>query len=77
VWLLSPQGTFTAAQLPPRHPTKPHLTPEVVLPIFPDAASWSDKYVTVHFEEGDPAQDSKTLAQVGHFRRVACAACGG
>eukprot|EP00775_Hariotina_reticulata_P007791 gene7791-7988_t len=58
------EGTFTAAQQRPRHPTKPHLTPEVVLPIFPDTASWCDKYVTVHFEEGDPAQDSKTLAQV-------------
>eukprot|EP00878_Enallax_costatus_P025048 GHUV01026769.1.p1 GENE.GHUV01026769.1~~GHUV01026769.1.p1 ORF type:complete len:491 (+),score=127.59 GHUV01026769.1:206-1678(+) len=58
------EGTFTAAAGVPRHPTKPQLKPRINLPIFPDFASWEDKYVTVNFEEGDPAQDSRTLAQV-------------
>jgi hypothetical protein len=47
------------------HPTKPGVTALSSVPIFPDFASWEDKYVTVSFEEGDPAQDSKALGQVG------------
>lgn len=59
------EGTFTAAQQPPRHPTKPGVTAVSSVPILPDFGTWQDKYVTVNFEEGDPVQDSKTLAQVG------------
>lgn len=60
------QATFTAAAGVPRHPTKPGMKALVNVPIFPNFGSWEDKYVTVNFEEGDPAQDSKTLAQVSH-----------
>jgi hypothetical protein len=62
--LLLLQGTFIAAQQPPVHPTKRGVTAVSCVPIFPDFASWEDKYVTVSFEEGDPAQDSKALGQV-------------
>lgn len=71
------QATFTAAAGVPRHPTKPGLKAKVNIPIFPDFSSWEDKYVTVNFEEGDPAQDSKTLAQViANMSERAYAWCG-
>ncbi|WIA18195.1 hypothetical protein OEZ85_009668 [Tetradesmus obliquus] len=58
------EGTFIAAQQTPVHPTKPGLSVVSSVPILPDFDSWEDKYVTVSFEEGDPAQDSKALGQV-------------
>jgi hypothetical protein len=68
--LLLRQGTFIAAQQPPVHPTKPGVTAVSCVPIFPDYASWEDKYVTVSFEEGDPVQDSKALGQVRVHARL-------
>lgn len=68
--LLLLQGTFIAAQQTPVHPTKPGLSVVSSVPILPDFDSWEDKYVTVSFEEGDPAQDSKALGQVGWWLAV-------
>lgn len=61
----APQATFDAARKPLRHPTKPGVTAVRSVPILPDFGNWPNKYVVVHFPEGDPANDSRTLAMVG------------
>jgi hypothetical protein len=58
------QATFNAARTVPRHPTKLGVTAMSCVPILPDFEAWANKYVIVQFPEGDPANDSKTLAKV-------------
>lgn len=60
------QATFAAARsgLPLVHPTKPGVTAVRCLPILPDLDAWPNKYVTVVFEEGDPANDARAVKRV-------------
>eukprot|EP00299_Pterocystis_sp_00344_P010554 c4737_g1_i1.p1 GENE.c4737_g1_i1~~c4737_g1_i1.p1 ORF type:complete len:426 (+),score=83.94 c4737_g1_i1:1-1278(+) len=61
--------SFEAAKETPVHPTKPHLKPVSVYPVFPDFDHWANQYVQVAFDS-DPCEDfgignSKDAARLG------------
>lgn len=56
--IASIQATFVAAQLPPMHASKPHLRPELVLPLLPDADRFDDPFVQAVFD-AEPTAESE------------------
>ncbi|GAQ85316.1 Paf1 domain containing protein [Klebsormidium nitens] len=62
--LASIEATFVAAQLPPVHASKPHLRPELVLQLLPDADRFDDPFVQAVFD-AEPTAESERHRHYG------------
>lgn len=62
------EATFEAAQRPPVHSRDPTLRPVEVLPLLPDFEAWTNKYVTVHYDN-DPTQEVDMLKRLEPRKR--------
>lgn len=65
---MSPSQFAVALQRPPVHSRDPTLRPVEVLPLLPDFEAWTNKYVTVHYDN-DPTQEVDMLKRLEPRKR--------